>query len=180
MLFFIALSWWLSSKEPTCQCRRHRSHSLTPGLGRFPGGNGNPLQCFCLGNPMDRGAWWAIVYRVSKNQTWLSMHAHTSLLADTLCVCYMHMLIVYLFLLERIFFVDCFIFSSQSGIWYSQILGKQLLNEGVMRKWWERIMEWKWNLYRRRYEWQICMLGMLDNWNWNNSFFFFFFFLGKS
>ena len=35
---------------------------------------------------------------------------------------------------KDIFFVDCFIFSGQSGIWYSQILGKQLLNEGVMRK----------------------------------------------
>jgi len=28
--------------------------------------NGNPLQYFCLGNPMDRGAWWAIVYGVTK------------------------------------------------------------------------------------------------------------------
>ena len=29
------------------------------GLGRFPGEkNGNPLQYSCLGNPMDRGAWW--------------------------------------------------------------------------------------------------------------------------
>ena len=33
------------------------------GLGRFPGeGNGNPLQCSCLKNPMDRGAWQAIVH----------------------------------------------------------------------------------------------------------------------
>ena len=33
-----------------------------PGLGRTPGqGNGNPLQYACLGNPMDRGAWRAIV-----------------------------------------------------------------------------------------------------------------------
>ena len=31
-----------------------------PGLGRSPGeGDGNPLQCSCLGNPMDRGAWQA-------------------------------------------------------------------------------------------------------------------------
>jgi len=29
-------------------------------------GNGNPLQYFCLGNPMDRGAWWATVHRVCK------------------------------------------------------------------------------------------------------------------
>ena len=33
-----------------------------PGLGRSPGeGNGNPLQYSNLGNPMDRGAWWATV-----------------------------------------------------------------------------------------------------------------------
>ena len=44
----------------------------TPGSGRFPGGeHGNPLQCSCLGNPMDRGAWWATVYVVAKRQTLL-------------------------------------------------------------------------------------------------------------
>ena len=36
---------------------------LTPGSGRSPrGGNGNPLQYSVLGNPMDRGAWWAAVH----------------------------------------------------------------------------------------------------------------------
>ena len=35
---------------------------LIPGSGRSPGeGNGNPLQYFCLENPMDGGAWWATV-----------------------------------------------------------------------------------------------------------------------
>ena len=38
-----------------------------PGLGRSPGeGNGNRLQFSSLGNPMDRGAWWAIVHGVIK------------------------------------------------------------------------------------------------------------------
>ena len=38
-----------------------------PGSGRSPGGgNGNPLQHFCLENPMDRGAWRATVHRVTK------------------------------------------------------------------------------------------------------------------
>ena len=38
-----------------------------PGLERFPaGGNDNPLQCSCLGNPMDRGSWRATVHGVSK------------------------------------------------------------------------------------------------------------------
>ena len=36
-------------------------------LGRSPGeGNGNPLQCSCLENPMDRGFWWATVHRVAE------------------------------------------------------------------------------------------------------------------
>ena len=47
--------------------------SLIPGSGRSPGGgNGNPLQYSCLGNPMDRGAWWATVHGVTKSQTRLS------------------------------------------------------------------------------------------------------------
>ena len=46
---------------------------LIPGSGRSPGeGNGNPLQCSCLGNSMDRGAWWATVHGIAKNQTQLS------------------------------------------------------------------------------------------------------------
>ena len=44
-----------------------------PGLGRSPGeGNGNPLQDYCLENPMDRGAWQAAVYGVAKSRTRLS------------------------------------------------------------------------------------------------------------
>ena len=51
---------------------------LIPGLGRSPGGgNGNPLQYSCLGNPMDREAWWATVHGAAKSQTRLSTHVHT-------------------------------------------------------------------------------------------------------
>ena len=43
---------------------------LIPGLGRSPGvGNVNPHQYSCLGNLMDRGAWWATVHGVTKSQT---------------------------------------------------------------------------------------------------------------
>ena len=45
---------------------------ISPG-----GGNGNPFQYSCLGNPMDRGAWRAAVLGVAKNQTGLSTHAPT-------------------------------------------------------------------------------------------------------
>ena len=42
-------------------------------LGRSPGGgNGNTLQFSCLGNPMERGAWWAIDHGITKSQTWFS------------------------------------------------------------------------------------------------------------
>ena len=44
-----------------------------PGSVRYPGGeNGNPLQYFCLENPMDRGVWKAIVHGVTKTWTQLS------------------------------------------------------------------------------------------------------------
>jgi len=44
-----------------------------PGSGRSPGEeNGNPLEYPCLGNPMDRGTWWAILHGVAESQTQLS------------------------------------------------------------------------------------------------------------
>ena len=40
---------------------------LIPGLGKSPGeGNGNPLQYSCLENPIDRGAWWAIIHEAEE------------------------------------------------------------------------------------------------------------------
>ena len=58
------LPWWLSGKESSYQCNRCR---FSPGSGRSPGeGNGNPLQYSCLENPMERGAWQAIVHRIAR------------------------------------------------------------------------------------------------------------------
>ena len=43
---------------------------LILGSGRSPGeGNGDPLQYFCLENPMDRGSWWALVHGVTTAAT---------------------------------------------------------------------------------------------------------------
>ena len=48
----------------------------TPGMGRCPEeGNGNPLQYSSLGNPTNRGAWWATVHGVTKSQMQLSTQA---------------------------------------------------------------------------------------------------------
>ena len=49
----------LSGKESTCQCRRRRGHGFDPWVRKtLRQGNSNPLQYFCLENPMDREAWW--------------------------------------------------------------------------------------------------------------------------
>ena len=57
------LPWWLS-KESACNAGDPGS---IPRSGRAPGeGNGNPLQDSCLENPMDRGAWRAIVHEVTR------------------------------------------------------------------------------------------------------------------
>ena len=60
----IGFPWWLNSKHlPVSE----RNVGLTPGLGRSPGGgNGNPLQYYCLENLMDFGAWLATVHGVMK------------------------------------------------------------------------------------------------------------------
>ena len=55
------------SKESTSNARDLGS---IPGLRRSPGeGNGNPLQCSCLENPMNGGVWWTTVHGVTKSWT---------------------------------------------------------------------------------------------------------------
>ena len=50
---------------------------------RSPGeGNGNPLQYSCLENPMDEGAWWAVVHGVAKSQARLSDFTHSLLITS--------------------------------------------------------------------------------------------------
>ena len=57
-------------KNPPANVGDVRNTGLIPGSGRSPGGgHGNPLQCSCLENPMDRGAWRAAVHEVAKSQT---------------------------------------------------------------------------------------------------------------
>ena len=60
-------------KNPPANARDARDSDLIPESGRSPGGgHGNSLQYSCLENPMDRGAWQAIVHRVAKSQTRLN------------------------------------------------------------------------------------------------------------
>ena len=59
----LGLSWWLSSKESACSAGAIGDVGSIPESGRSPeGGHDNPLQCSCLKNPMNRGAWQATVH----------------------------------------------------------------------------------------------------------------------
>ena len=57
----LGFPWWLSGNAGDA--------ASIPGSGRSGEGNGNPLQHSCLGNPMDKGAWWAIVQTVAELDT---------------------------------------------------------------------------------------------------------------
>ena len=56
-----------------------KNPGFNPWVGKYPGkGNGNPLQCSCLENPMDRGAWRATVQGVTKSRKGLSNYRATT------------------------------------------------------------------------------------------------------
>ena len=61
---FCGLPGWLRGKESTCQCRRH---VFVPWVRKIPWRRKwQPIPIFFLGNPTDRGAWWATVHGVTK------------------------------------------------------------------------------------------------------------------
>ena len=69
------LPWWHSGKESVCSAGGAGDVNSIPMSARSPGrGNGNPLQCFCLRNPMDRGVWWATIWGHKDPRPQLSRH----------------------------------------------------------------------------------------------------------
>ena len=69
VLFFLGFPGSLVVKNPPDNAGDTKDTGLISRLGRSPGeGNRNPLQYSCLGNSMDRGAWWATVYGVAKSR----------------------------------------------------------------------------------------------------------------
>ena len=69
----VGCSPWGHQESDTTE-RLHFDFSLSC----IGGGNGNPLQCSCLENPMDRGAWWAAVYGVAQSRTRLKRLSSSS------------------------------------------------------------------------------------------------------
>ena len=55
-------------------------HDWATSLSRVGEGNGNPLQCSCLENPRDGGAWWAGIYGAAQSQTQLTWLSSSSFL----------------------------------------------------------------------------------------------------
>ena len=67
------------SDSKACICNAGDPSSV-PRSGRSPGeGHGNPLQYFCLGNPMNRGAWSAMVHGIKKSHTWWATNTQNDL-----------------------------------------------------------------------------------------------------
>ena len=68
-------------KNPPAGTGDVRDGGSIPGSGRSPGGgHGNPQQCSCLKNPMDRGAWWAAVHGVAELGMMKRLSMHTQCL----------------------------------------------------------------------------------------------------
>ena len=81
-----ALAWKIPRMEKLGRLQSMRSlrvrhdwaTSLSLSLPCIGEGNGNPVQCSCLENPRDGGAWWADIYGVSQSWTWLKQFSSSS------------------------------------------------------------------------------------------------------
>ena len=73
-------SWWRTGKPGMLQSlgSLRVGHDWATSLSSIGEGNGNPLQCSCLENPRDGGAWWAAIYGVAQSQTWLKRPSSSS------------------------------------------------------------------------------------------------------
>jgi len=77
-------------------------HDWATSLSHIGEGNGNPLQCSCLENPRDGGAWWAAVYGVAQSQTWLKwLSSSSSSSSFTLCSSVTLSIVLHLYTLKH-------------------------------------------------------------------------------
>ena len=70
ILCMLGFTGGANGKESICQCRRCKSHGFNPWVRKIPKRRKwQPIQDYCLENPMDRGSWWATVHEATKSQT---------------------------------------------------------------------------------------------------------------
>ena len=117
----ICLEGGTTGKESTYQCRRHKRCGFYPLVDKIPWRRKwQPTPVFSWKNPMDRGAWWATVHRVSKSRTQLSVrvrtHTHTHTYTHTIGLQY-----------QVFLFMNLSYISTYSGhMWYCSIKFKIL------------------------------------------------------
>ena len=90
--------------------------------------NGNPLQCSCLENPRDGGAWWAAVYGVAQSRTQLKRLSSSS---SSYCKWLMHITFIFYYFIQ---------WSHASSIFDST-----LRSDDVFNKYLKRNLGWFWN-----------------------------------
>ena len=71
-------------------------------LSRTGEGNGNPLQCSCLENPRDGGAWWAAVYGVTQSRTRLKPLSSSSSSSVSINIDVSHKDFIRVYMYERV------------------------------------------------------------------------------
>ena len=80
-------------KNPPASAGDSRDSDSIPGSGRSPGGgSGSPLQCSCPGNPVDTGAWWAVVPNKELNMTECAHSTSCLVLLRLPCMFWGHLL----------------------------------------------------------------------------------------
>ena len=110
-----------AGKESACNAGHPRHMGSVPGLGRCLGGEKwQPTPVFLPENPMDRGAWQAIVQRVTKSQTWLSTGiSGFKILWKLIADCFN---LINLFLNWSIVNLQCCVSFRCTAKWFKQIL----------------------------------------------------------
>jgi len=69
MLSIFSYAYWPSMSSLEKCISRSSVYFLIGSMALLGEGNGNPLQCSCLENPRDGGAWWAAIYGIAQSRT---------------------------------------------------------------------------------------------------------------
>ena len=105
---YIYIKWGFpdgpSGKETTCQGRKYKRPGINPWVRKIPWGRAQqPLQYCCLGNPVDSGAWQALVHRITKSWTWLKrLSKHVCIVYMYTCICMYVPMYVYIYIYAHI------------------------------------------------------------------------------